>query len=349
MKHIRILRRRILRFTVSAIVICLLLFLLQRLLMPKYSVGTQDGAMIAEYYNDAPKHNLVIIGDSEMYENISPLALWENYGINCYIRGSAQQLIWQSYYLLEDTLRYETPEAVIINITSMQYGEPQRESYNRMTLEGMRWSTSKVKAIFASMTEEESFWDYVFPLLRYHSRWNDLTEDDFRLMFSEEEVSLNGYMMQVGVKPAENVPEGRPLADYTFSDVSYQYLDKITKLCKEHDIELILMKSPSLYPYWYEEWDAQIKTYAAEHEIRYLNCVNNDEIGLNFQTDTFDGGLHLNVAGAEIYSNFLGRWLQNEIGISDLRDDGELVQAWNSKAADYEEKKSEKYRELSEQ
>ncbi len=349
MKHIRILRRRILRFTVSAIVICLLLFLLQRLLMPKYSVGTQDGAMIAEYYNDAPKHNLVIIGDSEMYENISPLVLWENYGINCYIRGSAQQLIWQSYYLLEDTLRYETPEAVIINITSMQYGEPQRESYNRMTLEGMRWSTSKVKAIFASMTEEESFWDYVFPLLRYHSRWNDLTEDDFRLMFSEEKVSLNGYMMQVGVKPAENVPEGRPLADYTFSDVSYQYLDKITKLCKEHDVELILMKSPSLYPYWYEEWDAQLKTYAAEHEIRYLNCVNNDEIGLNFQTDTFDGGLHLNVAGAEIYSNFLGRWLQNEIEISDLRDDGELVQAWNSKAADYEEKKSEKYRELSEQ
>lgn len=349
MKHIRILLRRILRFTVSAIVICLLLFLLQRLLMPKYSVGTQDGAMIAEYYNDAPKHNLVIIGDSEMYENISPLVLWENYGINCYIRGSAQQLIWQSYYLLEDTLRYETPEAVIINITSMQYGEPQRESYNRMTLEGMRWSTSKVKAIFASMTEEESFWDYVFPLLRYHSRWNDLTEDDFRLMFSEEKVSLNGYMMQVGVKPAENVPEGRPLADYTFSDVSYQYLDKITKLCKEHDVELILMKSPSLYPYWYEEWDAQLKTYAAEHEIRYLNCVNNDEIGLNFQTDTFDGGLHLNVAGAEIYSNFLGRWLQNEIEISDLRDDGELVQAWNSKAADYEEKKSEKYRELSEQ
>ena len=92
-----------------------------------------------------------------MYENISPLVLWQNYGINCYIRGSAQQLIWQSCYLLEDTLRHETPEAVIINITSMQYAEPQKESYNRMTLEGMRWSTSKVKAIFASMTEEESF------------------------------------------------------------------------------------------------------------------------------------------------------------------------------------------------
>lgn len=348
MKRKRILIRRILRVTVSAVVICSMLFLLGRLFIPKYSVGTQDGAMIAEYYDDTPKHNLIIIGDSEMYENISPLVLWQNYGINCYIRGSAQQLIWQSYYLLEDTLRHENPEAVIVNITSMQYSEPQRESYNRMTLEGMRWSTSKVKAVFASMTEEESFMDYVFPLLRYHSRWNELTEDDFRLMFSEEKVSLNGYMMQVGIKPAENVPEGRPLADYTFGEIDYQYLDKITRLCKEHDIDLILMKSPSLYPYWYEEWDTQMKDYAAENQIKYLNCVNNDEIGLNFQTDTFDGGLHLNVGGAEIYSNFLGRWLQNETGISDLRSDTGLSMEWEKKAADYEAKKSEKYREMSE-
>lgn len=346
MKRKKIFWRRFLRVTVSGIIICSMLFLLQRLLVPKYSVGTQDGAMIAEYYDDAPKHNLIIIGDSEMYENISPLVLWQNYGINCYIRGSAQQLIWQSCYLLEDTLRHETPEAVIINITSMQYAEPQKESYNRMTLEGMRWSTSKVKAIFASMTEEESFWEYVFPLLRYHSRWNDLSDDDFRLMFSEEPVSLNGYMMQVGVKPAENVPEGRPLADYTFSDTCYEYLDKITALCKEHGVELILMKSPSVYPVWYDEWDAQMKEYAQKNQIKYLNCVNNDEIGLNFRTDTFDGGLHLNVGGAEIYSNFLGKWLQSETGISDLRDDAELSKEWEQKAADYDAKKSEKYKEL---
>ena len=53
----------------------------------------------------------------------------------------------------------------------MQYDEPQREAYNRMTLEGMRWSWSKVDAIRASMTQEEHLLDYVFPLLRYHSRW----------------------------------------------------------------------------------------------------------------------------------------------------------------------------------
>ena len=86
----------------------LALYFAQALLMPKYMSNVKEGALIAEYYK-APKNNDVIfIGDCEVYENISPVTLWQEYGITSYIRGSAQQLIWQSYYLLEETLRYET-------------------------------------------------------------------------------------------------------------------------------------------------------------------------------------------------------------------------------------------------
>ncbi len=72
-----------------------------------------------------------------------------------HIRGSAQQLIWQSYYLLEETLEYEKPEVVVFNVLSMKYDTPQKEAYNRMTLDGMKWSKSKVDDIRASMMEDE--------------------------------------------------------------------------------------------------------------------------------------------------------------------------------------------------
>ena len=102
----------------------LALYFAQALLMPKYMSNVKEGALIAEYYK-APKNNDVIfIGDCEVYENISPVTLWQEYGITSYIRGSAQQLIWQSYYLLEETLRYETPKAVVFNVLSMKYNEP---------------------------------------------------------------------------------------------------------------------------------------------------------------------------------------------------------------------------------
>ena len=32
----------------------------------------------------------------------------------------------------------------------------------------------------------------------------------------------------------------------------------IVKVCKENDVELVLVKAPSLYPYWYDEWEKQV-------------------------------------------------------------------------------------------
>ena len=80
----------------------------QMLVMPKYMTTSRDGALIAEYYNETTDHDVVFIGDCEVYECFTPSTLWQEYGITSYVRGSAQQLIWQSYYLLEETLAKET-------------------------------------------------------------------------------------------------------------------------------------------------------------------------------------------------------------------------------------------------
>ena len=214
--------------------------------MPKYMTESLDGALIGEYYRETPDHDVVFIGDCEVYECFTPPTLWEEYGITSYVRGSAQQLIWQSYYLLEETLTYETPKAVVFNVLSMKYGEPQNEAYNRMTLDGMRWSFSKAAAISASMTEGESFLSYLFPLLRYHSRWNQIRGEDFQYLFYRDAVSHNGYLMQTGIKPKEGADrEGLPLSDYTLPAICFEYLEKMRLLCEEKGVELILIKAPT--------------------------------------------------------------------------------------------------------
>ena len=322
------------------------LFLLQKLLMPKYVSDVVEGGLIAEYYEEEKDHDVVFIGDCEVYENFSPKVLWEDYGINSYIRGSAQQLIWQSYYLLEDTLRYEKPDVVIFNVLAMQYDRPQREAYNRMTLEGMKWSLSKVRSIKASMTEDECFSDYVFPILRYHSRWSEIGAEDFAYMFRREKVSHNGYYMRVDVKPAENVPEGKILADYRFGENAYDYLDRMTKLCAENDIQLILVKAPSLYPYWYDEWEEQMEEYAEKNGLLYINFLElTQETGLDFSQDTYDGGLHLNLSGAEKITAYLGQILREEAGLQDRRGEQALAESWQEKIALYEDARAEQEKE----
>ena len=323
------------------------LWLLQRLLMPKYMGDIVEGALISEYYKETTDHDVIFVGDCEVYENFSPITMWEDYGITSYIRGSAQQLIWQSYYLLEETLEYEKPEAVVFNVLSMKYDTPQKEAYNRMTLDGMKWSKSKVDDIRASMMEDEKFADYVFPILRYHSRWQELTSDDFKYLFTRRPVSQSGYYMRIDVKPAQTFPKPKKLANYEFGENSWKYLEKMRKLCEEKGIQLILVKAPSLYPAWYDEWEDQIEEYAKTYELPYYNFLElTDEVGIDFTKDTYDGGLHLNLSGAEKMGAYFGKILREEFQVPDRRNDEKIASVWAEKCAAYYDMEKRQQEEL---
>ena len=319
-----------------ATVLCL--GFVQLLVTPKYMTSSRDGALIAEYYNEVPDHDVVFIGDCEVYECFTPPTLWQEYGITSYVRGSAQQLIWQSYYLLEETLKRETPKAVVFNVLSIKYGEPQSEAYNRMTLDGMKWSSSKIDAIHASMTEEEDFLSYVFPLLRFHSRWSDLGAEDWQYLFHRDRVSHNGYLMQTAVSSKTSDREGRPLADYTLPEVGFEYLEKMRALCEEKGVEFILIKAPTnnWKYYWYDEWEEQIVAWANEKNVDYYNFIPLDgEIGIDWSTDTYDAGVHLNVYGAEKLTSYFGAILAKELELEDRRGDAALSAFWQEKIDAY--------------
>lgn len=345
------MKKKILLLTTALVVSALVLGLLQALLVPKYMDNTKEGALIGEYYDNAGNNDVIFIGDCEVYENFSPITLWEEYGITSYIRGSAQQLIWQSYYLMEETFRYETPKVMVFNVLSMKYDTPQstgnqsqREAYNRMTLDGMRLSSSKWNSIFASMTEEERQWEaqysYLFPLLRYHDRFSQLTKDDFKYWFSRPQVSDNGYLMQVGVKPLQDEHVERPLVDYTLGENSWYYLDKMVELCKQHGTQLVLIKAPALSPVWWPQWDEQVEKYAQEHDLLYINMLDyQQEMGIDWSVDTYDTGLHLNVYGAEKASRWFGKVLQEDCAVPDRRNETDISADWAEKCKTYHERK----------
>ncbi len=317
----------------AVLLVFLLLFLLvSRLLEPKYMTDLEEGSFIGEYYDQAGGHDVIFIGDCEVYANFIPAELYREYGITAYIRGTSQQLIWQSYSILEETLRYETPKAIVYNVNAMRYSEPVSEAYNRLTIDRMCWSKQKVDIIRSSMTEEEDFWSYVFPILRYHARFDELTTEDISYFFQNKTNTFDGYQLHTTVEPVGTLPTKRVLRDYQFGDICYDYLQKMTDLCKQNGIELILIKAPSLYPYWYDQYDSQIRDFAEKNGLSYYNfAAQADAIGLDFSEDTYDGGLHLNYTGGVKLSKYFGRLLTENHGLQDHRNDP-------AAAAIYEEK-----------
>lgn len=322
---------------ICIILIFILLFIfLNLLLSPKYMTDLVEGSMTNEYYCEDKNHEVIFIGDCEVYANFSPMVIYEEEGITSYVRGNSQQLIWQSYGILKETLKYEKPKVVVFNVNSMRYDEPVSEAYNRLMLDKMKWSEEKIEIIQASMTEEETFISYVFPILRYHSRFDKLTEEDFTYLFKTKKNTHNGFLINKNVKPAESLPTKRRLSSYQFGDVCYDYLDKINSLCKENDIELVLVKAPSLYPYWYDEYEQQIQEYAKKNNLEYYNLKEvTEEVGIDYQTDTYDGGLHLNLQGATKLSKYFSKILKEKYNLTDYRLEEEINKVYQEKLKEY--------------
>ena len=312
--------KNILSVTAVLIAFCLIVSFITILLQPKYMTDLVEGSMTSQYYKEAGGHDVIFIGDCEVYANFIPMEMYRQAGITAYVRGNSQQLIWQSFYLLKETFRYETPKAVVFNVNAMRYDEPVSEAYNRLMMDKMRWSEEKVEIIQASMTEEEDFLSYVFPILRYHSRFSQLTVEDFDYLFREKQNTWQGHLINEGVKPVGKLPAKRPLKNYAFGDICWEYLDRIRLLCEEKGTELILVKAPSVYPYWYDEYQQQIDDYAEKYGLSFYNLLDvADTIGIDYETDTYDGGLHLNFAGAKKLSLYFANLLAEKHQLADHR------------------------------
>ena len=330
--------KNVLSVTAVVLVWAIIFLLVSALLQPKYMTDLVEGSMLSQYYEEAGGHDVIFVGDCEVYANFTPMEMYRQEGITAYVRGSSQQLIWQSYYVLKETFEYETPKAVVFNVNSMRYSEPVSEAYNRLTIDKMKWSDEKVGIIQASMTGEEDFLSYVFPILRYHSRFDELTAEDFQYLFRTKDNTWNGHLMNKEINPVGDLPAKRVQANYEFGEICYEYLDKMRLLCEENGTELILIKAPSVYPYWFDEYDAQIESYAAEHGLAFYNFLDYvDEIGIDYSVDTYDGGLHMNLTGATKLSIFFAHILAENHGLEDHRNDPEIAPVYDEKLRLYDE------------
>ena len=320
----------------------------QMLLIPRDRSQNPEAFLLADYFDaDVSSDEVVFLGDCEVYEAFSPATLWQEYGISSRVCGTPQQLMWHSYAILEEVFERSSPRVVVLGVYGLIYNEPQSEAYNRMVFDHLPTSLTKWEVMGDAMTAEESRVSYLLPLFRYHDRWSQLTGRDVSLLFeSQAPVSVRGYLMKTDVV-AGGVPghEGAlPPREDAFGELALDYFDRIVSLCRDHGAELVLVKAPTdtwRYP-WHEEYEEKALALAEKYQLTYYNFLKDiEQIGLDFSTDTYDAGYHLNVYGAEKLSRYFGKILSQQYNLTDGRKDEAIAEAWSEDIARYKEQKGE--------
>ncbi|MBR6159334.1 MAG: SGNH/GDSL hydrolase family protein [Lachnospiraceae bacterium] len=322
---------KILIVLLKTAMIILLVVTLNRIMMPKYINENKDGRITQEYYPFAKYSDVIFAGSSTVFSGIDPATLWQQHGISSFIRANASQTMWISYYMTEDAIKHHKPELVCLDMTFIKYDDDfVEEPSTRKALDGMRLSRSKIDCALASMGEDEKLMEYLVPLFRFHTRWMDFSWDDIRYAWYNKPVTVNGYIEDNETEPAE---EDELVYTAQFDHISpknEEYLRRCIKLCQDNGVAIMLFKTPAHSSNWSEELDDNINEIAKEYGITYINFdAYNDEMGMDYSTDTPDKGAHLNSSGAEKFTTYLGDLISSDYGVTDRRDDIKYEKRWS--------------------
>ena len=352
----RIGKEIIIKVVCFFLIFVFLLYIASKIFTPKW-ITAEDNRMtyIIKGFYEEPKDslNVVFMGNSDVYRGISPITLWDEYGIASYNLVSSGQRMWTAYYLMVECLKYQKPDLIVLNMDSAFNESNSSESNYRKVFDNMKFSKNKLNAITDSAfknTKSEML-TYILPLARFHSRWNELKDQDFQYAFKSEKYDFKGMDLCTDIKPYnyDNEYMKKDNSDAEIGTKCSKYLEKMVRLCKDNDIELLLIEIPSAES-WSYDLSNKTQEFADKNGLKFIDMnLNYKEFGLDWKTDTPDEGDHLNVYGAEKVSKYLGKIIQEEYNIPNRKDDKNYESWYNSSKIYHEEIKKEENSKKEEQ
>lgn len=284
--------------------------------------------------------DVIYIGSSSMLRAVTPMEIWRDYGITGYSLATTVQAPVVTLAYLKDMFKTQQPQVVVLGCEWLfdDYDYEGQETNIRFALDRMPNSWAKIEAAKTVVENDpsQSFLSYLFPVLRYHSRWAEIET------YAPEEDSQTvrmGYL-GLGQSQAYTVPEAHlaPSGETpAFSEDSLQYYRQAIELCRQNGARVLLVKFPRLA--WSAEEAQAQQDFADEMGIPLLDFNRPeywDAISMDESKDFYDTG-HLSSTGASKLSHFLGEYLQENYEITDKRSDP-AFSSWNDKLDAYRQK-----------
>ena len=81
-----------------------------------FSLKQEDGILPMEvFYEQEPGSiDVMFYGSSHTYSDINPAVLWEEAGIPSYDLAGSLQPLWNTYYYMKESLKYQRPKVMVV-------------------------------------------------------------------------------------------------------------------------------------------------------------------------------------------------------------------------------------------
>lgn len=330
---------------------------LQNILAPRRYpyIKAYDAGKLRYYYGEEKNSiDAIISGSSHAGRAIIPMELYEKYQIKSYNLSTSIQPIEATYYTLQEALTTQSPKVFIFDVANLFY-ERSPEACWKSVLDELPIGKNKFllsqEYLNYAETNTESIFNLLFPLLQYHTRWKEISKQDFDIFNNNQHYFGKGATIDSVIWAGRSVDEMNFIANEMLKNtekIEYQYMGseiietreedflystkipekninwllKIKDVCDRNDIQLLAIKVPVIYwpqvnsSAWTNEKYNEICSLCNKYGITYFDMLYDVDVNIDYEKDSHDGGIHLNLYGGQKISACLGYYLINHYEFS---------------------------------
>lgn len=303
------------------------------------------------YDEEKQSLDVVYIGASEVYSDVAPGYAYERDGITGYIFATQANTILNYKSQLKNVLSRQTPQMIVIELNGALYGD-DGEFNKEASLHnyGDNVPLDLTKAEWVAQSVKENRAEYLFPLIKYHDLWDDLSADQrFRDTIGDDR--KRGYNYLKGVlnwtiayqnpKPSLN-SKLAAAADQKLpiNDDEEAALRDLLEYCRSENLtNVVFTRFPHIVTEkTFDRFKRGITVgdIVAEYGYDYLNFEKDFALTGLVEKQDFYNVDHLNVYGQKKFTAYLTDILKERYSVA-ARSLSEAQKAEWNECADYYE------------
>jgi hypothetical protein len=289
-------------------------------------------------YEKENDHDVIFLGQSDVYTGYIPTQAWKEYGYSSFAYGLSAMPATMFPSALDEISINQHPKVLVVEITAFA----KKDKYYNRSAETHSWidnlpmGKNRLKTIFTAIPKEKRK-EYFSPVSTYHNNWK-LPRICARTAFVRvmntfhRESILKGF----SVTADTNKKKHKKYREFTFTKKDETYLKEFMEHCKELDYENVLFVSfPHVEKIKNEKAIEQIEHTVTEAGYDFLNLNSELELLDLDEKNDFYSDEHLNLYGAQKLTSYLGEYLTQHYDLTPRRD-ADFVKRWdeNSQKAD---------------
>ena len=337
--------KKAVRAVLFAVLTACLVALLSSLLTPSFRTDARY-TVLGMYEQKTNTVQVAAFGASTMRRAFSPDYLFETYGLSAYGCCTSSQPPIASYYLLQDLLKSQGESLSVVLLDASSIVNTSSFFTSSVGAERvaacMPLSLTKIQYIWEMSNEYEDieFIEQLIPVLKYHTRWSELGEDDYvEFPVDRDQAKLHGqaifssmfwsnvsrgksgaYTDEINRTITESVDFSEEELRACWNDSSVKYMEKTIELCRQKGINVLLVMIPRQD--WGDLQHDSVALFAQERGLEFADMALPSVLAscnLSYDTDYSDEK-HPNLLGSYKLSDYLGRYLEEHFDFSDTRD-----------------------------